>query len=133
MKLEEKEWAVVGSDAASQDNNRDSVQRPAGNRDSNSNGHSAEQAVTVRSGLEVYSQDDMLLGQVEEFIIDATGTLTSFVVSAGTSIGAEMRVMMDWIETVTRERIHLCITAAEARIAGSLTAGSLIQDAKTSA
>ena len=97
---------------------REIYQSPAGDRDSETSGLSPEQAVIVRGGLQVYSLDGMLLGQVEEFIIDTTGNLTSFVVNTGNSIGCELRVLMEWIQAVTRERIQLGITAAEARRAG---------------
>ncbi|CAN5615316.1 hypothetical protein BH24CHL1_BH24CHL1_07700 [soil metagenome] len=56
------------------------------------------------------------IGARDEFIIDTTGNLTSFVVKTGNTFGHEMRVLMEWIQNVTRERIQLCITAAEAQI-----------------
>lgn len=108
-------------DPISDANNREPGQVPVENRDSDMNGRSAEQAIIVRGGLQVYTLDGILLGHVDEFIIDTTGNLTSFVVKTGNTIGHEIRVLMDWIQNVTRERIQLCITAAEAQL--SILAG----------
>lgn len=107
---------MVANDPSIHANSRESSQLPVQDREDEINGRSVEQAVIVRGGLEVYSLDGMLLGYVEEFIIDAAGNLTSFVVKMGSAIDNEMRVLMDWIQTVTRERIQLRITAAEARL-----------------
>ncbi|CAN5828628.1 hypothetical protein BH20CHL1_BH20CHL1_01210 [soil metagenome] len=56
------------------------------------------------------------IGARDEFILDTTGNLTSFVVNMGNTFGHEMRVVLEWIQNATRERIQLCITAAEAQI-----------------
>lgn len=92
---------------------------PTAHADNGADRRSLEQAVHVRRGLEVYSLDGVLLGNVEEFIIDATGNLTSFIVTRGTALGDELRVVMEWIQSVTRERIHLTIPAVDARMSGS--------------
>jgi sporulation protein YlmC with PRC-barrel domain len=97
-------------------NNREPGQITDENQDNDMGGHSIEEAVIVQGGLQVYTLDGMLLGHVDEFIIDTTGNLTSFMVNTGNTLGHEMRVLMDWIQTVTRERIQLCITAAEAQL-----------------
>ena len=114
-------WALETVDPISDANNQEAAQAPVENRDNDMNGRSSEQAVIVRGGLQVYSLDGMLLGHVDEFIIDTTGNLTSFVVKTGNTIGHDIRVVMDWIQNVTRERIQLCITAAEAQL--SILAG----------
>jgi uncharacterized protein YrrD len=81
-----------------------------------------EQAVDVRGGLMVYSHDGEFLGHVEEFIIDSTGNLTSFVVRSRSTFRQEMRVLMSWIQSVTRETIQLRVTATELlTAAGTMT------------
>lgn len=107
---------MVAIDPVSDANNREPNQIPVENRDNHMDGHSNEEAVIVRGGLQVYTLDGMLLGHVDEFIIDITGNLTSFVVKTGNALGHDVRVLMDWIQTVTWERIQLCITAAEAQL-----------------
>ncbi len=97
-------------------NDRESSRSPLENRNSDIGDPSIKEAVIVRGGLQVCTLDGMLLAHVDEFIIDTTGNLTSFVVKTGNTFGHEMRVVMEWIQNGTRERIQLCITAAEAQI-----------------
>jgi hypothetical protein len=86
--------------------------------DSLSSGPAFEQAIHVWGGLSVYGLDGQLLGRVDEFIIDAAGNLTGFVVRTGNSLQRELRLLMDWIQSSNREQIQLRITADEARIVG---------------
>lgn len=79
---------------------------------------SNEQSVSVHGGLLVYTQDGLELGRVGEFIIDAEGNLTSFVVRAGLA-GMETRVWMNWIHSVTKERILLRLSATEVHAANA--------------
>lgn len=76
-------------------------------------GDRSEQAVGVRDGLMVYSHDGELLGHVAEFIIDTAGNLTSFVIRSGHTAHQELRVLMSWIHSVSRETIQLRVTVDE--------------------
>lgn len=75
-----------------------------------------EQTVGVHGGLLVKTHDGVDLGRVGEFIIDPEGNLTSFTVRSARA-GAETRVWMSWINSVTRDSIVLRLTAAEVHAA----------------
>lgn len=72
-----------------------------------------QDTVVLSEGTDVFDSDGEHLGRVDEIVYTEDGIMTAFIISAGFIFQHDARIPMDWVKTLTNERVELRVSSAD--------------------